>query len=104
MATEGPGSLARCRLQETSQHHSTWEAIVNTIELIKRSRRDFPMAVLCLDQRGVWGEALEAEGITVHNLSRRPGFHPMLGRAVARAAAAHDATTSQVAVRTIAGL
>jgi L-malate glycosyltransferase len=50
------------------------------------------MAVCCLDAAGAWGEELRGEGIPVTVTGRPEGFHPMLGRAVARAAAAHGAT------------
>jgi len=50
------------------------------------------MAVCCLDEGGTWGRDLEATGVSVTALRRRPGFHPALGREVARAARRHGAT------------
>lgn len=50
------------------------------------------MAVCCLDAAGPWGDGLRREGIAVTVTGRAEGFHPMVGRAVAQAAAAHSAT------------
>jgi glycosyltransferase involved in cell wall biosynthesis len=53
------------------------------LEIARRLHAEMPMAVCCLDGRGAWASDLETEGIPVSSLSRRPGFHPMLGRAIA---------------------
>jgi glycosyltransferase involved in cell wall biosynthesis len=50
------------------------------------------MAVCCLDEPGAWAGGLRARGIAVSALGRTPGFHPGLGRAVARAVDRHQAT------------
>jgi glycosyltransferase involved in cell wall biosynthesis len=62
------------------------------LDLVRRLRDRMPMAVCCLDEEGAWGRELAAEGIVVTALRRTPGFHPSLGREVARAARAHGAT------------
>ena len=49
------------------------------------------MAVCCLDERGVWAETLEQDSINVTPLRRASGFHPTLGRALARVARDHRA-------------
>jgi glycosyltransferase involved in cell wall biosynthesis len=49
------------------------------------------MGVCCLDEAGLWGDALTRDGVYVNALKRTAGFHPMLGRAVARAARDHGA-------------
>ena len=61
------------------------------LELVKRLHADMPMAVCCLDAAGLWGEQLRESGVAVDALNRRPGFHPLLGRHIARAAARHRA-------------
>lgn len=61
------------------------------VELVRRLRAELPMAVCCLDDEGAWGESLRQERTAVTALRRRDGFHPELGRAVARAAARHRA-------------
>src|SRR5688572_28709259 len=48
------------------------------------------MAVCCLDEPGEWAPKLEAHGIAVRALGRRPGLRPALGRAIARIAADDD--------------
>lgn len=50
------------------------------------------MAVCCLDQEGAWAAQMRAEGVAVTALGRTSGFHPTLGRAVARVAVQHRAT------------
>jgi glycosyltransferase involved in cell wall biosynthesis len=60
--------------------------------LAERLHGDMPTAVCCLDERGAWAPQLEARGIEVHALGRRPGFHPSLGLALARVARHHRAT------------
>jgi glycosyltransferase involved in cell wall biosynthesis len=62
------------------------------IELVHRLQTAIPMAVCCLDEPGAWAVELERSGVHVTALRRRPGFHPMLGRALAREAARHGAT------------
>jgi L-malate glycosyltransferase len=49
------------------------------------------MAVCCLDDAGSWGERLRQEDVGVTALTRRNGFQPHLGRAIARVAAEHGA-------------
>jgi glycosyltransferase involved in cell wall biosynthesis len=61
------------------------------VELVKRLRPELSMAVCCLDEEGAWGEGLRQEDINVVALRRREGFRPQLGRAIAKAAAQHDA-------------
>ena len=62
------------------------------LDLVRRLRADMPMAVCCLDEPGSWGEDLRREGVVVTSLGRRAGFHPSLGRGVAAAVRAHEAT------------
>src|SRR5690348_4944600 len=62
------------------------------VELAKRLHEEMPMAVCCLDEAGAWAADLEARGIRVTALRRRPGFHPSLGAAIARVAREHGAT------------
>ena len=57
------------------------------VELVKRLRAELPMAVCCLDEDGSWGERLRREDVGVTALTRRDGFQPQLGRAIARIAA-----------------
>jgi glycosyltransferase involved in cell wall biosynthesis len=49
-------------------------------------------AVVCLDDIGAWGYALEARGVPVEALGRRPGFRPGLARRIAEAATRHGAS------------
>ena len=59
------------------------------IDICKQlSARIDPM-VCCLDDRGAWARELEASGIPVVALGRRPGFQPSLARDVARLITAH---------------
>ncbi len=58
------------------------------VDLATRAPAGVTAAVCCLDTRGAWADDLEARGIRVFNLDRRPGFHPGLGRRIARLAAA----------------
>lgn len=62
------------------------------LELVRGLHSVIPMAVCCLDDTGAWGRELQAEGIDVTALNRHAGFHPGLGRLVARAARRHRAT------------
>lgn len=57
------------------------------IDLSLRSKDAFDVSVCCLDERGAWARELDDAGIPVHVLGREPGFHPMLGRRLARLAA-----------------
>ena len=61
------------------------------IDLVSRLHNEFPMAVCCLDDEGVWAESVKRQGVPVTALHRHPGFHPALARGVARAASAHGA-------------
>ena len=62
------------------------------IELVRRLRSEIPMAVCCLDEEGSWASELTSDGVSVTALHRQPGFRPALGRAIADAAARHQAT------------
>jgi len=62
------------------------------IELVTRLNAEIPMAVCCLDERGAWAIDVERADIRVTALGRTPGFHPTLGRAIARDARQHRAT------------
>ena len=73
-----------------SLHPGGTERLV--LELVRRLHGEMPMAVCCLDEAGAWARDLEAEGIQVTALGRRPGFQPSLGRAVAGVALRHRAT------------
>ena len=61
------------------------------VDLATRLHGTFPTAVCCLDEKGAWAADLERRGIRVVALGRTPGFHPSLGRAVARVARDHRA-------------
>ncbi|MQA28882.1 MAG: glycosyltransferase [Luteitalea sp.] len=56
------------------------------VETVKRLRRQFRMAVCCLDERGTLASELTAIGVPVTVLGRRPGFHPGLGKRIANLA------------------
>jgi glycosyltransferase involved in cell wall biosynthesis len=62
------------------------------VELARRLHAELPTAVCCLDSAGAWAAGLQADGIAVTALARRPGFRPGLARGVSRAARAHGAT------------
>ena len=62
------------------------------VELARRLQPDFDMAVCCLDGPGSWAHLLTDQDIPVKALNRRPGFRPLLGRAIARFAADRRAT------------
>ena len=62
------------------------------VEIVRRLNARIPMRVCCLDTAGAWGEDLRRTGIAVDVLGRQPGFHPALGRRLARLARAHGAT------------
>lgn len=53
------------------------------IEIVRRLRTRVPMAVCCLDAPGAWADRVAADGVPLHVLQRRPGFHPALAREVA---------------------
>jgi glycosyltransferase involved in cell wall biosynthesis len=61
------------------------------VELVRRLNPEIPMAVCCLDEPGAWASELATDGVAVDALGRRDGFHPSLGRLVARAARRHHA-------------
>jgi L-malate glycosyltransferase len=60
------------------------------VEIVRRLRSELPMAVCCLDDEGSWGDELRREGIHITALRRGTGFRPLLGRDIARFAAAND--------------
>ena len=61
------------------------------VELVRRLHADIPMAVCCLDEEGSWGRELRESGVSVVALGRNSGFHPSLGRGIARLARQHRA-------------
>lgn len=61
------------------------------VETVKALGSDFRMAVCCLDELGTLAPELTALGIPVTVLGRSSGFHPTIGRQIARAARQHDA-------------
>jgi glycosyltransferase involved in cell wall biosynthesis len=61
------------------------------VDHASRLHDELPTAVCCLDVKGAWAADLEQRGIRVVALGRTPGFHPSLGRAVARVAREHRA-------------
>lgn len=73
-----------------SLHPGGTERLV--LDLVTRLHADIPMRVCCLDDEGAWADECRRIGVEVRALGRRPGFHPQLGRQVAREAAAHQAT------------
>lgn len=62
-----------------------------TVELARRLSGRFRMSVCCLDERGDWASEVEAAGVPVTTLHRRPGFHPSLGLRVAALASKMNA-------------
>ena len=54
------------------------------LEIAKRLPPPFASVACCLDFRGAWAEEMEQHGIPVFTLGRTPGFHPSLGRRIAR--------------------
>ena len=62
------------------------------IDLVTRLHAQMPTAVCCLDESGAWGDELRRGGFEITALSRKPGFQPMIGRAIASAARRHGAT------------
>jgi glycosyltransferase involved in cell wall biosynthesis len=63
------------------------------IDMVARmqERHHVEVAVCCLDDEGPWSEKLKSRGIPVEAVRRQPGFHPLLGWAIARASARHRA-------------
>ena len=61
------------------------------VELVSRLNGDIPMAVCCLDGAGAWADQLRDLDVPITALERRPGFQPVLGKQVARAALQHRA-------------
>jgi L-malate glycosyltransferase len=57
------------------------------LEICKRVRGEFDVAVCCLDDEGEWATELRDEGIDVIALCRKPGFRPSVGRRIADLAA-----------------
>jgi glycosyltransferase involved in cell wall biosynthesis len=62
------------------------------VEICRRLRQRFAMAVCTLDEPGTWAPTLEACGIGVISLHRRPGFHPSIGWRIAEVARRANAT------------
>lgn len=62
------------------------------IELIRRLHDQVPMAVCCLDEPGRWAAEVTQLHVPLQSLGRRPGFHPSLGRSIARLAREHRAS------------
>jgi glycosyltransferase involved in cell wall biosynthesis len=54
------------------------------IELVTRLRKEFVLAVCCLDRAGSWSPMVETMGVPVVTLGRRSGFHPMLAVRLSR--------------------
>jgi glycosyltransferase involved in cell wall biosynthesis len=57
------------------------------LEICKRLPPEYGTVVCCLDGEGEWAATLQARGIDVQALHRRPGFRPQIGREIARLAA-----------------
>jgi glycosyltransferase involved in cell wall biosynthesis len=60
------------------------------VQICKRLTPEYGTVVCCLDAEGEWAADLQARGIEVRALRRRPGFRPEVGRAIARFAAERD--------------
>jgi L-malate glycosyltransferase len=58
------------------------EALV--VEICRRLAPEFGVAVCCLDNEGEWAADLQARGVEVKALRRRPGFRPLVGHAIAQ--------------------
>jgi L-malate glycosyltransferase len=54
------------------------------VEICRRLAPEFGVAVCCLDNEGEWAADLQARGVEVRALRRRPGFRPQVGRAIAQ--------------------
>jgi glycosyltransferase involved in cell wall biosynthesis len=59
------------------------------IEICRRLGASSAPVVCCLDGPGEWASELTSTGVAVDALNRLPGFHPSLGRRIARIAAHH---------------
>jgi glycosyltransferase involved in cell wall biosynthesis len=57
------------------------------IEIVKSLSDAVDSVVCCLDRKGSWAQELVDRGVAVETLDRRAGFHPELGRQIARLAA-----------------
>ena len=44
------------------------------VDMARAFAREFDVMIICLDEPGIWGQALRAEGIAVHCVWRRPGM------------------------------
>ena len=60
------------------------------IEMCRRLRPRYDVAVCCLEDEGEWAPMLRDEGVTVTALHWQQGFRPGVGRQLAHLAAAHD--------------
>jgi L-malate glycosyltransferase len=60
------------------------------VQICKRLPAEYGTVVCCLDAEGEWAADLQARGIEVRALRRRPGFRPQVGRAIAQFAAERD--------------
>jgi glycosyltransferase involved in cell wall biosynthesis len=61
------------------------------VEIVRRLRHSkIESVVCCLDTPGEWAPELTRIGVRVIALNRQPGFHPSLGRRLARVAAQYD--------------
>lgn len=56
------------------------------IDIVRSLAQTVASTVCCLDEPGAWAAELERHGTEVVSVSRRPGFHPFLGRQIARLA------------------
>ncbi|MDH4062796.1 MAG: glycosyltransferase [Acidobacteriota bacterium] len=61
------------------------------VQLCQRLRTRFRLAVCTLDEPGLWSADLNAAGIDIIPLARRPGFHPTVGYQIAQVARARGA-------------
>jgi len=90
MKTTGGTGTPRVLQVVLSLHPGGTERLL--IELVTRLNSEIPMAVCCLDELGAWAADVERSSIRVSALGRTPGFHPMLGRAIADKVRQHGAT------------
>jgi L-malate glycosyltransferase len=60
------------------------------VQICKRLPPEYGTVVCCLDAEGEWAADLQARGVEVRALRRRPGFRPQVGRAIAQFAAERD--------------
>jgi hypothetical protein len=87
--TGGSGRTPRVLQVALSLNPGGTERLV--VDLVRHFAGQIPMAVCCLDEVGAWASELAADGVPVTALHREAGFRPILGRAIAQAAAAHAA-------------